>query len=71
MKKCKICKVFKALAVLAALGFGAVKLFQTDFVQSKVYSGANEDLAFAVEEKVRLLCDLLAWPVHFVKALLP
>lgn len=65
--------VKKLLGAAAAAGvvFLAVQLIKTDKVQAWLYNGKNEDLTFAVEDKLRLLGDVIAWPVHFVKALLP
>ena len=69
MKK-KVKKLFTA-AILGGLGFLAVKLCQKDEVQDKLMSWMGEDLFLAVLSKVRLAGDVLAWPIHFVAALLP
>ena len=69
MKK-KVKKLFTA-AILGGLGFLAGKLCQKDEVQDKLMSWMGEDLFLAVLSKVRLAGDVLAWPIHFVAALLP
>lgn len=68
MKKAK--KLFAA-AFVGCLGYLGVKLFQTDSVQEKLLGWMGEDLFLAVLSKARLAGDVLAWPIHFVKALLP
>lgn len=67
----KIVKKLIGAAVAAGVACLLVQVVKTEKVQSWLYSGKNEDITFAVEEKVRLLGDLLGWPIHFVKALLP
>lgn len=67
----KAVKKLLGAAVAAGVVCLVAALVKTDKVQSWLYNGKNEDLTFAVEEKLRLLGDLVAWPVHFVKALLP
>lgn len=66
----KLKKLFIA-AIVGVLGYLAAKLCQTDDVQDKLMSWMGEDLFLAVLSKVRLAGDILAWPIHFVKALLP
>lgn len=63
-------KLFTAL-IVGALGYLAAKLCQRDDVQDKLMSWMGEDLFLAVLSKVRLAGDVLAWPIHFVRALLP
>lgn len=67
----KIVKKLVGAAVAAGVACLLVQVVKTEKVQSWLYNGNNEDITFAVEEKIRLLGDLLAWPIHFVKALLP
>ena len=67
----KIVKKLIGAAVAAGVACLLVQVVKTEKVQSWLYSGKNEDITFAVEEKIRLLGDLLGWPIHFVKALLP
>ena len=69
MKK-KAKKLITAL-ILGSLGVLAVRLCQEDEVQDKLMSWMGEDLFLAVLSKVRLAGDVLAWPLHFVRALLP
>ena len=68
MKKVK--KLF-VLVCLCGLGYGCGKLLQKDDVQDKLCEVLGEDTYLAAESVIRLLGDLLMWPVHFVKALLP
>lgn len=68
MKKAKKLLV---LACLGGLGYLLVKLLRTDAAQDKLFEVLGEDTYLAVLEKVNLLGDLLGWPIHFVKALLP
>ena len=56
---------------MGSLGVLAVRLCQEDEVQDKLMSWMGEDLFLAVLSKVRLAGDVLAWPIHFVAALLP
>ena len=63
-------KLFVAVC-LGGLGFAAVKLYQKDEVQDKLFEVMGEDKFLAFDATVRLLSDLVQWPVHFVKALLP
>ncbi len=63
-------KLFIA-AIVGVLGYLAAKLCQKDDVQDKLMSWMGEDLFLVVLSKVRLAGDILAWPIHFVKALLP
>jgi hypothetical protein len=72
MKKIK--KKVKKLLVLVCLGgigYGIAKLLKTEAAQDKLFEILGEDTYLAILEKVNLLGDLLAWPIHFVKALLP
>ncbi len=72
MKKCKKkAKKLLVLACLGGLGYLLVKLLKTDAAQDKLFEILGEDTYLAILEKVNLLGDLLAWPIHFVKALLP
>ena len=69
MKKAK--KFLLAVTCLGGIGFAAYKLLKNDGVQEKLFSILGEDLYLAVLDKVRLLGDLLMWPIDFVRALLP
>ena len=67
-------KIVKKLVCVAAAAGAAcllAQLVKTDKVQEWLYSGEREDITLAVVDKARLLGDLLGWPIHFVKALLP
>ena len=67
----KIIKRFLLLACFSFVGFGLFKVLSTDEAQEKLFEVLGEDTYLAVLDKVRLLGDLLGWPIHFVKALLP
>ena len=66
-----IIKKLLSLAFFGCIGFGLYKLLKTDETQEKLFELCGEDTYLAVLDKVRLLGDLLGWPIHFVKALLP
>lgn len=68
MKKNNKLVILGILAAVVGLGYALLK---TEFVQSKLYSGANEDKTFAIRDTLRLVGDLLNWPIDFVRALLP
>ena len=67
-------KKLKKLCVIAGLGgvgYLLAKLLKTDAAQEKLFAVLGEDTYLAVLDKVRLLGDLIMWPVDFVRALLP
>ena len=68
MKKLK--KLF-VIACLGGVGYLLAKLLKTDVAQEKLFEVMGEDTYLAVLDKVRLLGDLLMWPIDFVRALLP
>ncbi len=68
MKKLK--KLF-VIACLGGVGYLLAKLLKTDKAQEKLFEVMGEDTYLAVLDKVRLLGDLLMWPIDFVRALLP
>lgn len=68
MKKAKKLLV---IACLGGVGYLLVKLLKMDLVQEKLFEIMGEDTYLAVLDKVRLLGDLLMWPIDFVRALLP
>ena len=67
----KIVKKFLLLVCFSCVGYGLARLLSTDEAQDKLFGILGEDTYLAVLDKVRLLGDLLGWPIHFVKALLP
>ncbi len=67
----KTLKKFLLLACFGCVGFGLVKVLSTDEAQEKLFGILGEDTYLAILDKVRLLGDLLSWPINFVKALLP
>ena len=68
MKKAKKLLV---IACLGGVGYLLVKLLKMDLVQEKLFEILGEDTYLAILDKVRLLGDLLMWPIDFVRALLP
>ena len=68
MKKLK--KLF-VIACLGGVGYLLAKLLKTDKAQEVLFAVMGEDTYLAVLDKVRLLGDLLMWPIDFVRALLP
>ena len=46
-------------------------LAQKQEVQEKLFEVVGEDTYLAVLDKARVAGDILMWPVHYVKALLP
>ena len=67
----KKAKKFLVLVCLGCVGYGLGKLLKTDEAQEKLFGILGEDLYLAILDKVRLLGDLLGWPIDFVRALLP
>lgn len=68
MKKAKKLLV---IACLGGVGYLLVKLLKTELGQEKLFEILGEDTYLAILDKVRLLGDLIMWPVDFVRALLP
>ena len=68
MKKAK--RLF-ALVCLGCISVGIGKLLQNEDVRDKLFEVLGEDKYLALDSTIRLLADLVMWPVHFVKALLP
>ena len=68
MKKAKKLLV---IACLGGVGYLLVKLLKTELAQEKLFEILGEDTYLAILDKVRLLGDLIMWPVDFVRALLP
>jgi hypothetical protein len=67
----KIAKTFLFLVCFGGLFYLLGKLAQKEEVQDKLFEVLGEDTYLAIRDKVRLCCDLLMWPVDFVRALLP
>ncbi len=68
MKKAKKLLV---IACLGGVGYLLVKLLKTELGQEKLFEILGEDTYLAILDKVRLVGDLIMWPVDFVRALLP
>lgn len=68
MKKAKKLLV---IACLGGVGYLLVKLLKTELGQEKLFEILGEDTYLAILDKVRLLGDLIMWPIDFVRALLP
>ena len=67
----KTLKKLLVLVCIGCLGYGISKLLRRDWAQEKLFSILGEDTYLTILDKVRLLGDLLMWPVDFVRALLP
>jgi len=67
----KKAKKFLVLLCLGGVGYGLVKLLALESVKDKLFECMGEDNYLKAESIALLLGDLLMWPVHFVKALLP
>ena len=67
----KLAKKFLVLLCLGGVACGLIKLIQLEVVKDKLFECLGEDNYIKADGLVRLLGDLLMWPVHFVKALLP
>ena len=67
----KKAKKLLVIACLGGVGYLLVKALKIDAVREKLFGIMGEDLFLAVLDKVRLLGDLLMWPIDFVRALLP
>ena len=57
--------------ILCAVGYGLYKLLNTDRAQESLFDLLGEDNYLNILDKVRLVGDLLGWPVEFIRALLP
>ena len=57
--------------ILCAVGYGLYKLLKTDKAQESLFDFLGEDNYLNILDKVRLVGDLLGWPVEFIRALLP
>ena len=57
--------------ILCAVGYGLYKLLKTDRAQESLFDFLGEDNYLNILDKVRLVGDLLGWPVEFIRALLP
>ncbi|HAJ65265.1 MAG: hypothetical protein IJI06_06925 [Oscillospiraceae bacterium] len=68
MKKAKKLLV---IACLGGVGYLLVKLLKTELGQEKLFEILGEDTYLAILDKVRLVGDLIMWPIDFVRALLP
>ncbi len=57
--------------ILCAVGYGLYKLLNTAKTQESLFDILGEDNYLNILDKVRLVGDLLGWPVEFIRALLP
>ena len=67
----KAVKKILGLVLFGGVVYAVSKLVQRDEVEEKLFSLFGEDLYLDVLDKLRLVGDLLMWPVDFVRALLP
>lgn len=47
------------------------KKVDLDDLKEKLFSGPTENLMLKVDDKLRLLSDIVQWPVEWIQALLP
>jgi len=67
----KAIKKILGLVLFGGVVYAVSKLVQRDEVEEKLFALFGEDLYLDVLDKLRLVGDLLMWPVDFVRALLP
>ncbi len=67
----KAVKKILGLVLFGGVVYAVSKLVQRDEVEEKLFALFGEDLYLDVLDKLRLVGDLLMWPVDFVRALLP
>ena len=67
----KVASKLLFLVCFGGVAYLLCKLAKKDEVQEKLFEFLGEDTYLAILDKVRLLGDLLMWPVDFVRALLP
>ena len=67
----KLLKKIFGLVLFGGVVYAVSKLVQRDEVEEKLFALFGEDLYLDVLDKLRLVGDLLMWPVDFVRALLP
>ena len=64
-----MCSLFSKLkklvigAILCALGYGLYKAINTAKVQEKLFGLLGEDTYLGILDKLRLVGDLLQWPI--------
>ena len=61
----------KKLLALAGVGGLAYVLLTNDAVKEKLFNGKYEDQILKLIDLGYLASDVLMWPVHYVKAILP
>ncbi|MBR2799378.1 MAG: hypothetical protein IKD37_03730 [Clostridia bacterium] len=67
----KAIKKILGLVLFGGVVYAVSKLVQRDEVEEKLFALFGEDLYLDILDKLRLVGDLLMWPVDFVRALLP
>lgn len=67
----KVIKKILGLVLFGGVVYAVSKLVQRDEVEEKLFALFGEDLYLDILDKLRLVGDLLMWPVDFVRALLP
>ena len=67
----KAVKKILGLVLFGGVVYAVSKLVQRDEVEEKLFALFGADLSLDVLDKLRLVGDLLMWPVDFVRALLP
>ena len=67
----KAVKKILGLVLFGGVVYAVSKLAQRDEVQETLFELLGEDTYLEAQDKLRLVGDLLMWPVDFVRALLP
>ena len=67
----KAIKKILGLVLFGGVVYAVSKLVQRDEVEEKLFALFGEDLYLDILDKLRLVGDLLMWPIDFVRALLP
>ena len=67
----KLLKKIFGLVLFGGVAYALHKMAQRDEVQETLFELLGEDTYLEAQDKLRLVGDLLMWPVDFVRALLP
>ena len=67
----KAIKKILGLVLFGGVVYAVSKMAQRDEVQETLFELLGEDTYLEAQDKLRLVGDLLMWPVDFVRALLP
>ena len=67
----KLIKKLFGLVLFGGIAYGVYKMAQRDEVQETLFELLGEDTYLEAQDKLRLVGDLLMWPVDYIRALLP